>query len=125
MTDLQLWYPSAALAWTEALPLGNGRLGAMVFGGVGREELQLNESTLWAGGPYSSLNPGAPTQLDAVRQLIFVGRYAEAQALANQHLPARPSVQMSYQPAGNLFLDFGHEPVPGSYRRSLEGARRT
>jgi alpha-L-fucosidase 2 len=108
------------MEWTEALPLGNGRLGAMVHGGVGREELQLNESTLWSGGPYQPTNPEALPNLAEVRQLILAGRYAEAQALSDQHLMARPYLQMSYQPAGNLFLEFRHEAHPGTYRRELD-----
>ena len=59
MSDLKLWYDEPAREWVEALPIGNGRLGAMVFGGVAREHLQLNESTLWSGGPYSPVNPEA------------------------------------------------------------------
>ena len=120
MNNLELWYRSPALEWTEALPLGNGRLGAMVFGGVGREELQLNEATLWSGGPYRPINPEALPNLPRVRGLLLEGKYREAQDLANKHLMGAPMRQMSYQPAGNLFLDFGHEAVPGSYRRSLD-----
>lgn len=120
MTDLELWYRSAATEWTDALPIGNGRIGAMVHGGVGREELQLNEATLWSGGPYQPCNPEALPHLQQVRDLIFERRFAEAQALANAHLMARPLVQMSYQPAGSLFIDFGHEAVRGSYRRNLD-----
>jgi len=120
MTSSHLWYRSPAVEWTEALPLGNGRLGAMVHGGIGREELQLNESTLWSGGPYQPTNPEALPNLAEIRQLILAGRYAEAQALANQHSMARPLMQMSYQPAGNLFLEFQHEAIAGSYRRELD-----
>lgn len=120
MTNSELWYRSPAVEWTEALPLGNGRLGAMVHGGVGREEFQLNESTLWSGGPYQPINPEALPHLEQVRQLIYSGQYVAAQALANRHLMARPLLQMSFQPAGNLFLDFSHEAIPGSYRRSLD-----
>ncbi|WP_224705241.1 glycoside hydrolase family 95 protein [Devosia aquimaris] len=120
MTNTTLWYRSPAVEWTQALPLGNGRLGGMLHGGVGREEIQLNESTLWSGGPYQPTNAEALPNLAAVRELIFAGRYAEAQALANQHLLAKPHMQMSYQPAGNLFVEFIHEPVPDSYRRELD-----
>lgn len=120
MTALELWYHAPATEWTDALPLGNGRLGAMVHGGVGREELQLNESTLWSGGPYQPVNPSALPNLSKVRELILAGRYAQAQALANEHLLAKPHGQMSYQSAGSLFLDFPHEAVPGSYRRNLD-----
>jgi alpha-L-fucosidase 2 len=115
-----LWYRRPATEWTDALPLGNGRLGAMVHGGVGREELQLNESTLWSGGPYQPTNPNALPNLARVRELILAGRYTEAHALAQDNLLAKPYLQMSYQPAGNLFLDFKHEAKPGSYRRELD-----
>ncbi len=116
----KLWYRKPATEWTDALPLGNGRLGAMVHGGVGREELQLNESTLWSGGPYQPTNPEALPNLAQVRELILDRRYAEAHAVAQAHLLAKPHLQMSYQPAGNLFLDFRHEAIPGSYRRALD-----
>ena len=118
-TDHRLWYTKPALEWTEALPLGNGRLGAMMFGGAAREELQLNEETLWSGGPYEPINPEALPHLAEVRQLIFDGRYAEAEALANRHSMARPIKQMSYQPVGSLWLDFAHEDAT-DYRRELD-----
>ncbi|KKB13482.1 alpha/beta hydrolase [Devosia geojensis] len=120
MTDHLLWYPSPAGEWTDALPLGNGRLGAMVFGGVTRDEFQLNEDTLWSGGPYRPTNPEALDHLEAVRELIFAGRFREAQDLANAHLMGRPYLQTSYQPAGRLLLDFDHETLFSHYRRSLE-----
>ncbi len=118
-SDHILWYRRPAEAWTEALPLGNGRLGAMVFGGIAHEDLQINEETLWSGGPYEPINADALPHLAEVRQLIFDGRYAEAEALAEKHLMARPNKQMSYQPAGNLRLDFDHEGA-GDYRRELD-----
>ncbi|MGN6102978.1 MAG: glycoside hydrolase family 95 protein, partial [Devosia sp.] len=117
--DLELWYRRPASEWTEALPVGNGRLGAMIFGGVPVERLQLNEDTLWTGGPYSPVNPDAPEYLDEVRAQIFAGRYAEAEAIANRHLMARPLKQMAFQPAGDLWIEFAHESVEG-YRRSLD-----
>ncbi|WP_291420701.1 glycoside hydrolase family 95 protein [Devosia sp.] len=119
MTNI-LWYRQPATEWTDALPLGNGRLGAMVHGGVGREELQLNESTLWSGGPYQPTNPEALPNLAKVRELIFAERYREAHDIAQAHLLAKPYLQMSYQPAGNLFVDFRHEAVPGGYERKLD-----
>jgi alpha-L-fucosidase 2 len=120
LNDLELWYDSSASKWTDALPLGNGRLGAMVFGGVARDEFQLNESTLWSGGPYQPTNAEARPNLDAVRQLIFAGRYAEAEALANARSMARPYLEMSYQPAGNLYLDVVRPELFTQYRRSLD-----
>ena len=120
MSDLELWYTAPAGAWTEALPIGNGRLGAMVFGGVRREHLQLNEDTLWTGSPYSQANPDAQVHLRAVRSLIFDGRYAEAEELADRYLMGRPLKQMSYQPVGDLWIEqeIGDEVV--GYRRSLD-----
>lgn len=115
-----LWYRSPAAEWTDALPLGNGRLGAMVFGGVTRDEFALNEDTLWSGGPYQPANPDAPRHLDAVRQRLFAGDYAGAQTLANQTLMGRPYLQTSYQPAGRLLLDCNHATLFSNYRRSLD-----
>lgn len=117
--DHTLWYRKPAQAWTEALPLGNGRLGAMIFGGVTGEQLQINEETLWSGGPYEPINPDALPHLAEVRQLIFDGNFAEAEALANRFSMARPLQQMSYQPAGDLWLDFAHDGAE-DYRRELD-----
>ena len=103
---LSLWYRSPAAVWTEALPLGNGRLGAMVFGGIDSERLQLNEATLWAGGPYDPGDPEAPAALPEARRLIFAGKYAEATRLVGQHMMARPLRQTEYQPLGDLVLEF-------------------
>ena len=119
MRDLELWYRAPAIEWTEALPVGNGRLGAMVFGGIEREQLQLNEETLWTGGPYSPVNPEARGRLDEVRQLILAGRYAEAEAIAERFMMARPLKQMSYQPAADLWLDMRHGEAV-EYRRTLD-----
>ena len=75
--ELKLWYSKPAKDWTEALPVGNSRLGAMVYGGTGREELQLNEETFWAGGPYDNNNTNALYVLPVVRSLIFQGKTRE------------------------------------------------
>ena len=115
-----LWYRQPARSWVEALPLGNGRLGAMVFGGVADERLQLNEDTLYAGGPYSAINPAAQESLQRVRELVFAGRYAEAEALADATLISRPAKQMPYQPLGNLWLQFHRLEGISDYRRELD-----
>ena len=120
MSEHILWYRGPASLWTDALPLGNGRLGAMVYGGVTRDEFQLNEDTLWSGGPYAPANPEASRHLGKVRDLIFAGRYAEAEALANRHLMGRPYLQTSYQPAGRLLLDFIFGSLFSDYRRELD-----
>ena len=114
---LRLWYEKPAAAWVEALPIGNGRLGAMVFGDPLRERLALNEDTLWSGGPTSWNNPDAKTWLPKVREAVFAGRYAEADALAKK---MQGPYNQSYQPLGDLLLDFD---VPGTvegYRRELD-----
>jgi alpha-L-fucosidase 2 len=82
--DLKLWYKQPAIKWTEALPIGNGRIGAMVFGGVVQDRIQFNEETLWTGEPRSYSRPGAYKYLDTIRQLLFEGKQKEADALAEK-----------------------------------------
>tara|TARA_R110000787_G_scaffold276027_2_gene384840 strand:+ start:675 stop:3014 length:2340 start_codon:yes stop_codon:yes gene_type:complete len=119
-SPLMLWYEQPASVWTEALPVGNGRMGAMVFGGIRQERLQLNESTLWAGQPYDPVNPAARAALSKVRVLIFEGKIAEAEALANDAILATPSTQMPYQAFCDLMLDFPGLGQTSNYRRSLD-----
>lgn len=116
----ELWYDSPSHLWTEALPLGNGRLGAMVFGSPLQERLQLNEETIWAGKPNSNHNPEALEWLPEIRKLVFEGRYREAQDLCTKHVKSPTNQGMPYQPFGDLYLTFpGHEQYSG-YRRSLD-----
>jgi alpha-L-fucosidase 2 len=115
-----LWYDAPATEWVQALPLGNGRLGAMVFGGIANERIQLNEDTFFAGSPYDSTNPKAGAGLPQVRELVWAGRYKEAQDLADEVLVARPKRQMSYQPIGDLLLLFPGIENAQNYRRSLD-----
>ncbi|MCI4566359.1 glycoside hydrolase family 95 protein [Lysobacter sp. CFH 32150] len=117
---LKLWYRKPATRWVEALPLGNGRLGAMVWGGIEHERLQLNDDTLYAGGPHDANNPEALKALPEVQRLIFEGRYAEAEALANARMMAHPIKQMPYQPLADLVLDFRDIPDISDYRRELD-----
>ncbi|HEV8443160.1 MAG TPA: glycoside hydrolase family 95 protein [Steroidobacteraceae bacterium] len=117
---LKLWYQQAAAEWTEALPIGNGRIGAMVFGGVARERLQLNDDTLYAGGPYDPTNPDALYVLPRVRSLIAEGKYREAQALANERMMAQPLRMPSYQTVGDLMLNFTSSSFVTDYRRELD-----
>ena len=117
---LKLWYPRPATQWVEALPLGNGRLGAMVWGGGRSERLQLNEDTLYAGQPYDPTPPEALAALPEVRRLLFAGRYAEAEALANAKMMGQPKKQMPYQPLGDLLLDFLEISELNGYRRELD-----
>jgi alpha-L-fucosidase 2 len=117
---LTLWYRRAAPQWDHALPLGNGRLGAMVFGGVRSERLQLNEDSLWLGGPRQADNPEALAQLAEVRRLLFAGRPREAEALAEKKLMGRPNRLLSYQTLGDLRLAFDHEGEAEDYRLALD-----
>ena len=117
---LRLWYPRPATRWVEALPLGNGRLGAMVWGGGKHERIQLNDDTLYAGGPYDPTPPGALAALPEVRRLLFARRYAEAEALANAQMMGQPVKQMPYQPLGDLMLDFLEISDLENYRRELD-----
>jgi alpha-L-fucosidase 2 len=117
---LKLWYTRPAEQWVEALPVGNGRLGAMIFGDPARELIQLNENTVWAGQPNRNDNPAAREALPEVRQLIFEGNYREAQDLINEKFISKTSHGMPYQTAGNLRLFFpGHEHYSG-YNRELD-----
>jgi len=114
--DLKLWYKQPAHSWVEALPLGNSRLGVMVYGNPANEELQLNEETVWAGGPYRNDNPNALKALPEVRQLIFDGKTKAAQAMIEKQFRT-PRNGMPYQTIGSLFLHFpGHENFTDYYR---------
>jgi len=117
-----LWYTDVARVWEEALPIGNGRIGAMVFGGVKREQLQLNEDTLWSGGPYDPVNPRGRAALATVRERIAAGDYVGAEAIAVRDIQSEPMRQMSYQSLGDLWLDLDdvNETEVVEYRRSLD-----
>ncbi len=119
-SDLVLWYDRPARAWTEALPLGNGRLAAMVFGGVKEERLALNEGTIWSGGPHDYDNPNAPGALPEIRRLIFEGKYQEATELTNRSFMGKPVGQAAYQTLGDLLLTMAHRGEPTEHRRELD-----
>ena len=114
-----LWYDKPAAKWVEALPVGNGRLSAMIFGGVAQERLQLNEGTLWAGGPYNPVNPEAKEALPQVRQLVNEGKYGEAARLISAKVMAKPLGQMPYQTVGDLLLTFPGATNAENFRREL------
>ncbi len=116
---LSLWYRQPARQWVEALAIGNGRLGAMIFGGIERERFQLNEDTFWSGQPHDYANPAALAALPVARQLISDGKYKEADSLISHNLMGVPAGQCSYQPVSDLMLDFPGEAAARDYRREL------
>ncbi|MDT0322217.1 glycoside hydrolase family 95 protein [Streptomyces millisiae] len=117
---LRLWYPEPAGEWLRALPVGNGRLGAMVFGGVEEERLQLNEDTVWAGGPYDPAAPEGLAALPEIRRRVFDGDWAGAQELIGSSFMGTPLGQLPYQPVGNLRLTFPAGGAATDYRRELD-----
>jgi alpha-L-fucosidase 2 len=116
---LTLWYGQPAANWNEALPIGNGRLGAMVFGGVDTERLQLNEDTIWAGEKRDRVNPDGAAAVPRIRQLLLDGKAAEAEALADKTMIGVPRRMPPYQPLGDLTLTFDRESTASAYRREL------
>ncbi|MFI8526641.1 glycosyl hydrolase family 95 catalytic domain-containing protein [Promicromonospora sukumoe] len=123
---MRLWYTAPAQEWLQALAVGNGRLGAMVFGGVAAEKLMLNEDTVWAGGPHDYADPLGHEALPEIRRLIDEEQWLQAQQLAEERFMGRPTEQMQYQPVGDLLLSFSGPDFPGltddvtDYRRSLD-----
>src|SRR5688500_6997227 len=115
-----LSYTHPAREWNQAMPLGNGRLGAMVFGNVNAERIQLNENSLWMGGPRDTNNPDALKHLAEVRRLLFAGLPVEAYAVAEKYSMGRPFRLESYQTLGDLRLTFEHEGAPSDYRLELD-----
>ncbi len=111
--------------WVRALPVGNGRLGAMVFGGVVHERLQLNEDTLWAGRPYDPVNPEAKDTLPEVRRLLAERKYPEAAKLVGERVMSKPLAQMPYETLGDLALTFPQVDSAENYRRDLDLATAT
>jgi alpha-L-fucosidase 2 len=123
--SLTLWYRKPAARWNEALPIGNGRLGAMVFGGTAQERIQLNEETLWSGGPYDPVVPGASRALPEIRRLLFAGEVAKAHDLFGRTMMGVPYEQMKYQSLGELVLRFPKADSVADYRRALDLDRAT
>jgi len=118
--DLVLWYQQPASEWTEALAIGNGRLGAMVFGGILEERLQFNDDTVWNGEPHEYQHEGAAKFLPEIRQLIADGRQDEAENLAMREFMSVPLRQKSYQPFGDLRISFNNLENVSGYRRELD-----
>jgi alpha-L-fucosidase 2 len=116
-----LWYAQPAASWVEALPVGNGRISAMVHGGTDHEYLQLNEDTMWAGGPYDPANPDALAAIPEVRRLVFAGKFAEAQQRIGEKMMAKPVRQMPYGTIGSLVISKAGAPDAPPPARSPSG----
>ena len=114
------WYRQPAAEWVEALPLGNGHMGAMVYGGVNEEQIQFNEDTLWTGKPHDYDHPGAAKFLPEIRRLLAEGKQGEAQDLAMREFMSIPIGQKAYQPFGDLRLRFAPQESVSNYRRELD-----
>ncbi|THY85614.1 hypothetical protein D6C95_07825, partial [Aureobasidium pullulans] len=117
----KLWYDKPAAEWNEALPIGNGRLGAMIHGRTGTELLCLNEDSVWYGGPQDRVPKDALAHLPKLRELVREGKHAEAEKLADRRFCATPSGQRHYEPLGTVKIEFGHdEEGVSEYRRELD-----
>ncbi len=120
-SGMKIWFNQPAATWNDALPVGNGRLGAMVFGGIETERLELNEESVWSGEERWNANPDALKNLPKVRQLLFEGKYKEAEELAQKGIMGKqPNPRASYQSLGNLWLNFGPKRGVSNYRRELD-----
>ena len=117
--ELRLWYRQAAGKWLEAVPVGNGRLGGMVFGGIKEERIQLNEDTVWAGPPVPEDRAGAYKYIAEAQKLFFAGKYSEGQRVMQRQVMGRRISPRSYQTLGDLRLKFAHGKEASSYQREL------
>jgi alpha-L-fucosidase 2 len=118
--ELKLWYKQPAAVWDEALPVGNGRLGAMVFGDPVHERLQLNEESIWAGSKLNNNNPAALKALPELQKALFNNNFKAALRIADENFLGTPPRIRSYQPLGDLLIDYKWENKPESYRRELD-----
>jgi len=115
-----MWYTKPAGKWEEALPLGNGRLGAMIYGNAKEEVVQLNEDTYWTGGPYSTVVKGGHEKLKEIQELVFKGEMLKAHNMFGRYLMGYPVEQQKYQSLANLHLTFDHRQEPTEYKRWLD-----
>ncbi len=117
---LKLWYTKPASIWEEALPIGNGRLGAMIYGGIIEDHIQFNEETLWTGAPHDYSHEGASLYLGKIRELIWKGKQEEAESLAMEKFMSVPLTQCKYQPFGDVWIKFSDLGEVTQYRRELD-----
>ena len=119
-SPLRLWYNQPAEVWSEALPVGNGKLGAMIYGGVKTEHIQFNEETLWTGAPNDYTHPGAYNSLDEIRRLLTENEQGSAHKLAMEEFMSVPLHQKEYQPFGDLYIEFQGDEDYSDYHRELD-----
>jgi alpha-L-fucosidase 2 len=118
--SMKLWYRQPAAVWEEALPVGNGRLGAMVFGDPVNERIQLNEESIWAGSKINNNNPDALKSLPELQKALFESKYSKALKIADKNLLGTPPRIRSYQPLGDLLINYNWTGKPDNYRRELD-----
>ena len=118
--DMVVWYPQPAQKWLEAMPLGNGYMGAMVFGGIGQERIALNESSFWSGRPHDYNDTNALKFFPQIRDLVFAGKFQEAEQMADEYFFGIPKAQQAYEPIGDLLLNFQGMENARDYRRELD-----
>ena len=119
-SPLTLWYDKPAVLWTDALPVGNGHMGAMIFGGAAHERIQFNEHTVWTGEPHDYAHKGAAQSLAKIRELLWAGKQKEAEDLAMKEFMSEPLHQKAYQAFGDLLIEMPGAENPSGYRRSLD-----
>jgi len=117
--DIHLWYTQPAKIWTDAIPVGNGRIGAMVFGKYNHEQIQMNEESIWAGSKINNNNKEAAARLPEIQKALFTGEYKKALQLSSDYLVGTPPRIRSYQPLGNIFINYSWKGEPQHYERSL------
>ena len=118
--EMVLWYNQPGMQWLEGMPIGNGFMGAMVFGRIQHERIALNEGTFWSGRPNDYANPDGYRYFAAIRDLVFAGKYKEAEKMANDHFFGIPVNQQAFQPLGDLLLTFKTGDTVGEYYRELD-----
>jgi alpha-L-fucosidase 2 len=119
-SPLTLWYDRPAVLWTDALPVGNGHMGAMIFGGAAHERIQFNEQTVWTGGPHDYAHKGAAQSLARIRELLWAGKQKEAEDLAMKEFMSEPLHQKAYQAFGDLLIETPDVENPAGYQRRLD-----
>ncbi|MDB4905183.1 MAG: glycoside hydrolase family 95 protein [Mucilaginibacter sp.] len=117
--DMVLWYSQPAEKWTEGMPVGNGLMGAVIFGGIKQERIALNESSFWSGRPHDYNDPNAINYFPKIRQLVIDEKFQEAEKMADEHFFGLPAAQQAFQPLGNLMLSFDGMDSAEDYRREL------